>query len=297
MTIRKTLAMANQWLILDVPYLAHRALYSLGLLYFNTEPTAVTFGLLRDLQYFEGVHGINKFIFCFDRGRGLREQAEPSYKQNRRDQNKKLSEEEAEIRGMLRVQINRLRFQYLPQLGYRNILSEPGYEADDLIASVVGTVKKLGDSTVIIAADKDLYQLLSGDQIRMWDPRKKTFYTERSLAKEFYGLSPNQWPFVKAMAGCSGDGVEGIQGVGEMTAAKFLRGLLKEGTKVHQRILDSEEIWQRNLPLVKLPYLGTPTYTLQEDEVTPLKWKSLAEQLGMKSLLNEATPSFRPISS
>ena len=71
---------------------------------------------------------------------------------------------------------------------------------------------------------------------------------------------------VKTLAGCSSDEVPGIRGVGEMTACKWLRKELKEKSVAFQKIADSrEEVERRNIPLVKLPFEGTPVKKIAED--------------------------------
>jgi len=109
----------------------------------------------------------------------------------------------------------------------------------------------------------------------------KMMLTEAWLIGE-YGIAPSQWADVKAIAGCSSDGVEGVRGVGEKTAAKFLRGNLKPASKAHQAIVAGNNVWRRNLPLVRLPFPGVGKFDLESD--SELDWNPTFYKLGMSSL-------------
>jgi hypothetical protein len=178
-------------------------------------------------------------------------------------------------------QIKHLRSTLLPELGYRNILCEKGYEADDLIASVVDNLGE-GHEAIVVARDGDYYQLL-GPRCIIWNPSKGKAVTAKSFIKE-YGISPSQWADVKALAGCGTDDVEGICGIGEKTAAAFLAGKLKPTSAKHRLIVRNHKIWKLNLPLVRLPFEGTPVVKLRKDKVNEKKWKQLCNRLGFRTL-------------
>lgn len=270
------------WLVLDCPNLCHRAFYTTGSLSYNGDATGVTYGFLVSLLSLIEEHATRDVIFCFDYGKGLREKHCPEYKAARRQKERERPDDEKEARRGLRREIRRLRDEILPELGYRNIFYQKGYEADDLIARVCLMLSP-PDEMVIVSSDKDLYQLISKD-VSIWNPIKKIAYTLKSFTTEF-GLLPIHWSTVKALSGCTSDGVEGIKGIGEKTAVKFLLGQLKETSKAHQNIANNEEIWRRNLPLVKLPYKGTKIPKIRKNRATHDKWKKVLKSLGMTSLL------------
>jgi 5'-3' exonuclease len=90
---------------------------------------------------------------------------------------------------------------------------------------------------------------------------------------------------VKALAGCPGDNVIGVHGVGEKTAVKFLGGHLKEDTKAWRAILGATELWRRNLDLVRLPFPGVGKFDLVDEGIKPSDWEPvLVDRLGMKSM-------------
>jgi DNA polymerase I len=273
--------MADAWLIFDCDFLCHRAFHAMGSLSHAGEMTGVIYGFLRDLVHLREVHYTDRVVFAFDHGVSKRKQLLSTYKGNRLPR----TEEEESLRGELRRQINLLKRRYLPDLGFRNVFYEDGYEADDVIASVCRNSLPKGDVAIVVSADKDLYQLLEKDRVIVWDVIKKRPYTEEKFRKE-YGVAPAVWKQVKAIAGCNSDCVPGVRGVGDKTAAKFLAGNLPASRKTAQAI--SEFVlgggFKRNLPLVRLPFKGCPTFELREDEYSEKNWNALADRLGMVSL-------------
>ena len=274
--------MPTTWLLLDCPFLCRRAQHSTGSLAFAGEPTGVLFGFLRAVIELQRRFGTEKVLFCWDQGRPLRKTLFPEYKQSR--WKKERTEEEKAVEDGYQQQVRLLRTEYLAGLGFRNNFSAEGYEADDMIASLCDTllVEHPEDSIVIVSADHDLYQLLDSHTV-LWNPSSKKLMTDQIL-REHYFVRPDQWAKVKAIAGCRSDGVPGVHRVGERTACWYLNGSLAEKAKAYQAIEDGWGLVVRNLPLVALPFPGTPTFEPQEDDVRPSKWRDLTERLGMGSL-------------
>lgn len=280
--------MSKTYLLLDCPYLCHRAFHafqSVGMEH-DGEPTGVIYGVLRDLidlsrRYLEAT-----IIFAWDgAGDNVRLRHCPTYKANR---NRERTPQEVSDRKKLRRQMRRLRKDVLPSLGYTNIFQADGYEADDLIARFRFNLAYINPdaSVVIVAADKDLYQLLSDDggQVILYDPRKKREYGAGDLWQE-WGVRPQQWPVVKAISGCRTDNIPGIAGVAEKTACKYLTNALGKKHKARQAMISSWPEVLNRLKLVELPYVGTPSFDLKIDDVTHTKWRTVTKSLGMRSLV------------
>lgn len=276
----------NNWILLDVNFLAYRALYSTGPLQFQDNPTGVIFGVLsealRTMERFQS----RSVCWCFDYGKPLRLQRLSTYKGSRHAKRKDMDDDERRMHREMRSQIKDIVQYVLPQAGFRNICYSKGYEADDVIASLVSKVTTNGDYAVIVSSDEDLYQLL-GDQCLVYSPHKKQVINEKKFI-EMYGITPSLWPTVKALAGCSSDDIPGLVGVGEKTAIKFLKGQIKAGTKTASKFDKASEIIERNLPLVSLPYAGCPRFKLKSDQVTQEKWDAVMEEYGFHSLSRQA---------
>ena len=102
------------------------------------------------------------------------------------------------------------------------LLSMDQYEADDAIASVCNVFKNKNIKIIIGSLDKDLMQCLSNENTVMYSTRFKSFTAKRDVYEKF-GVYPNQIPDFLALVGDSSDGIPGMKGIGEKTAALLLQ--------------------------------------------------------------------------
>ena len=265
------------WLLLDVSSLAYKNHYARG--YTTEDPEAMVFGLFRDVKMLQELYTTKRVAFCFDGGYDHRLKIYPEYKQNRKRFLEDMSEEDLEYRRQLRKQIHLMRTQYLPEIGYQNVLYQPCYEADDVIAWVS---QNLGEDKefVIVSSDHDLYQLLDKNCL-VWSPLRRKPTTYDSFKREF-GISPKIWWKVKAISGCSSDNLSGVYGVGDKFAIKYLTGELSEDSAKYKAIKESEEVIKRNKLLTRLPMTGCGPFSLHEDEIDESKWDVLLARIGFE---------------
>ena len=105
------------------------------------------------------------------------------------------------------------------------VLAKEGYEADDLIATLVTRAEPAGFRVLICTGDRDALQLVT-DNVTVLYPRKGvselTRFTPEAVGEK-YGLTPGQYPDFAALRGDPSDNLPGIPGVGEKTAAKWVR--------------------------------------------------------------------------
>ena len=104
------------------------------------------------------------------------------------------------------------------------LLSEPGYEADDVMASTAEAAVKAGfDHVVIISKDKDMSQIVT-DKIHLFHLEKGAdgidFGPQQVLEK--YGIPPEKIRDYLALMGDSSDNVPGVPKVGPKTAIQLL---------------------------------------------------------------------------
>src|SRR4029077_19658970 len=101
----------------------------------------------------------------------------------------------------------------------------PGYEADDIIATVVEQAGRRGDEVVIVTGDRDTYQLVADPLIKVLYNRRGVsdyaFYDEAGI-KERTGVDPAHYVEYAALRGDPSDNLPGVPGVGEKTAAKLI---------------------------------------------------------------------------
>lgn len=266
----------REWLLVDTSNLAYRAFFTTGGLSYDGEPTGVSFGVLRELDALIDLHQPETVIFAFDsRGPGRRAEIDPNYKANRTN----LTDEERQQRATIHEEVDRLKSSILPSMGFKNIWGARGYEADDIIAQ---TAQRLPDDVraTIVSGDEDLWQCLSG-RVRQYHPRQKQMVTAKTFRLQ-WGIDPIMWANVKALAGCKTDNVDGVDGVGEKTAAKWFAGTLKKESKAYTKISENLDIHNRNIPLVKLPLTGLELPPVRADECTEAKRMNVLMELGIR---------------
>jgi DNA polymerase-1 len=100
-----------------------------------------------------------------------------------------------------------------------------GYEADDVIGSLVQEAKVAGVDTYIVSGDLDGLQLVN-DHVRLLTTRMgvaATVIYDEDRVLERYGLRPDQMLDYKALKGDTSDNIPGVPGVGEKTAIQLLQ--------------------------------------------------------------------------
>jgi DNA polymerase-1 len=202
--------------LLDGHSLAYRAFFALPAENFRTTTgqttnavygfTSMLINLLRDEQP-------SHVAAAFDVSRKtFRAEAYAPYKANR-------NTTPDEFRGQVSLIQEVLRTLGIP------VLTKEDYEADDLIATLVTRAEPEGFEVLVCTGDRDTLQLVS-DQVTVLYPRKGvsdlTRFTPAEVA-ERYGLTPQQYPDYAALRGDPSDNLPGIPGVGDKTAAKWVR--------------------------------------------------------------------------
>ncbi|MFT3770682.1 MAG: DNA polymerase I [Minicystis sp.] len=100
------------------------------------------------------------------------------------------------------------------------LLRRPGWEADDIIATLARRGAAEGMEVVIVAGDKDLAQMV-GDRIRMQDTMRDVTY-DADLVRKKWGVPPAQIPDLLALMGDDVDNIPGVPGIGQKGAATLL---------------------------------------------------------------------------
>jgi len=100
------------------------------------------------------------------------------------------------------------------------IFKQDGVEADDLIASAVKSATEHDLKVVIVAADKDLMQLVS-EQVIMWDTMRDRVFGVPEVEERF-GVRIEQLRDLLALTGDTSDNIPGVPSVGPKTAKELL---------------------------------------------------------------------------
>lgn len=101
------------------------------------------------------------------------------------------------------------------------VLSQEGYEADDIIGTLAVTCQIEHRQIVIISSDKDLCQFVDDGCVHIYDAMKRKFM-KRSDVIEKFGVPPEQVRDYLAIVGDSSDNIPGIAGFGPKKAVDLL---------------------------------------------------------------------------
>jgi DNA polymerase-1 len=105
------------------------------------------------------------------------------------------------------------------------VLEVPGFEADDVLATLVEHALALpGLEAVVVSGDKDLLQLV-GPRVRVLSVSGRTgepIVYDEARVRERWGVEPGQIADVLALMGDQIDNIKGVRGVGEKTAVKLI---------------------------------------------------------------------------
>lgn len=258
-------------LLVDMNNLSMREAFAKAGLTHQGRPSGVIYGVLQQLRIltrrFPG-----EICCCWDAPRKTlhRRQFWSGYKANRE------GKEPSEAAQDAYPQMIYLREKLLPRLGLPNQMLQSGFEADDLI----GVLCKDLDKAVIVSSDNDLYQLL-GPRVSVYDLGKKGNYTWRQFQDD-YGVLPGQWAQVKAIAGDTSDGIDGVAGVGIKTAVKYLKGIAT--AKLTEKIKLAGTIIDRNYRLVRLPWPCCEPGQIQQSKLDEREFMKVCAEWGLRSL-------------
>ena len=181
--------------------------------------------------------------------------------------------------------------------------SNPEYEADDMIGSLAKIGRDQGHQIAIVSADKDLTQLIIGEDY-LWDYARGNRLNRAAVHKRF-GVYPEQIADFLALTGDAVDNIPGVPGIGPKTASTLLRhfntldelmqrldevGFLRmRGAKgIQTRLRENYEaaMLARQLTLIRLDALPSNTqYVRQKCDFSEVEL--LLDQLGFGRLLRQ----------
>jgi len=295
-------------LLIDANALIHRAFHALPPLTSpDGEPIGAIYGLANTLLKILKIQKPDYVAAAFDRPEPtFRKEEFPEYKAHRPKAADEL------ISQIIKAHELFLKFQ-IP------IFERPGFEADDIIGSLVKTFKKEEElQIVILTGDLDTLQLIEGEHVIVRTPQKGVtetiIYDEAAVIKR-YGLKPSQIPDYKGLVGDQSDNIPGVPGVGPKSAEKILTEFknletalkeISEETPLGKKILThkTQAALSKKLAIIRcdidlevkledLKYSG-PNFKILAQYFTELGFQSLVQRmLNQESLpgFTESTPS------
>lgn len=202
------------------------------------QPVGAVQGFIRDLVDLIENRKADFLICAFDHpGENFRHEIFPAYKQHRE-----------EMPADLQLQIPMIQ-RFLEALNIP-MLSIPGFEADDVLATMGRMVAEGGGTAYLVTGDKDARQLIT-EQVKVYNIRKNEVFDEVAL-KATWGIRPDQVIDFQTLVGDSVDGIPGVPQIGPKTAqellSKFetLEGIYEHtaeisGTKRRENIIAGKE--------------------------------------------------------
>jgi DNA polymerase-1 len=225
--------------LLDSHALIHRAYHALP--DFATqagEPTGAIYGLSTMLIKLIGDFNPDYIIACYDRAEKThRHESFADYKGTRK-----------QLEDALITQLNTSK-EIFEALNIP-IYDLAGFEADDMLGTIVDLLKDNKEVELIIASgDMDTLQLVDGEKVKVFTLKKgvkdTVIYDEKAVLDRF-GFGPELIPDYKGLRGDPSDNIPGIAGIGEKTATTLITtfGCLEEMYKALDK-KGSEEVFRK----------------------------------------------------
>ncbi len=145
------------------------------------------------------------------------------------------------------------------------VIEAPGFEADDVLATLATEARERKREVVIVTGDRDSFQLVQ-------DPYVRVLYNKRGVSDyalydeagifERTGVPPSQYVLLASLRGDPSDNLPGVPGVGEKTAAKLLTKygdldgifahLDEQTPKLRENLAENEELARSNARIIPL---------------------------------------------
>ena len=205
---------APELFLIDGNSLAYRAFFALPETIATSRgfPTNAIFGFSSMLVKILDEHGQQPTLVVWDAGMSGREDVYEPYKAQRSSRPDLLAEQWPHLAPLVEA------------FGYRNV-KVPGYEADDVIATLADRAREEGIKVTIVTGDRDALQLVEPGVAVMATSRgiTDTKLYERETVIDRYGVPPELIPDFYGLKGDTSDNIPGVPGIGDKTAAELLQ--------------------------------------------------------------------------
>ena len=223
--------------LLDSHAIIHRAYHALpDFLSSSGEPTGALYGLSTMLMKIITDLKPDYIVACYDLpGKTFRHEAYDAYKAGRAKADDAL---------VSQLKSSRKIFEAFNV----PIYDSPGFEADDVLGTIVSHLKADKNINIIIASgDMDTMQLVDGKKVQIYTLKKgitdTILYDEEKVVERF-GFKPIMLPDYKGLRGDPSDNIIGIKGIGEKTATTLITtfGTIEE---IYKKIKKNEDDFKK----------------------------------------------------
>ena len=202
--------------LLDAHAIIHRAYHALpDFTAPDGQPTGALYGLSSMLLRIATELSPDYIVACYDLpGKTVRHEAYADYKATR-----------TAMDDALGIQLNTSRDVFkafcIP------VYEKAGFEADDILGTIVEKMKDDPDVDIIIASgDMDTMQLIEGKKVQVYTLKKglnDTILYDEAAILERYGFTPDKIADYKGLRGDPSDNIKGVPGIGEKTATELVQ--------------------------------------------------------------------------
>ena len=200
-------------------YRAFFALISRPLTTSKGENTSASWGIANFLQRLITKHHPEYLGWVHDSGLSFRHERYPAYKATREKLTEELQSDFDSGMERIREMIDAYRIP---------ILTLPGYEADDVIGTLVAKSVNAGVNVVVVSGDKDFQQLVKNG-VWLLNPGRggpanvEEHWVGVENAEERLGIAPEFVTDYLSLVGDSSDNIPGVRGIGDKTAAELVK--------------------------------------------------------------------------
>jgi DNA polymerase-1 len=209
--------MSDELFLIDGNSLAYRAFFALpeSIATSTGFPTNAIFGFVSMLVKILTDYGPKATVVVWDAGDTGRRELYADYKAQRTTRPDLLKEQWPHLEPLVEA------------FGYKNLRVE-GYEADDVIASIVEQARRRDPpiNVMVVTGDRDAYQLVDDGTVRIMTTSRgitDTRVYDREGVIERYGIPPELIPDFIGLKGDTSDNIPGVPGIGDKTAAELLQ--------------------------------------------------------------------------
>jgi DNA polymerase I len=205
---------APELFLIDGNSLAYRAFFALpeSIGTSDGRPTNAIYGLASMLVKIIDEHHPAGVVVAWDAGMSGREVTYDLYKAQRKPRPDLLREQWPHLMPLVEA------------FGYTNVKVE-GFEADDVIASMVKQARDEGIRVMVVTGDRDAYQLVA-EGVRVMSTSRgitETKIYDEAAVEERYGVPPELITDLMGLRGDTSDNIPGVPGIGEKTATQLLQ--------------------------------------------------------------------------
>jgi DNA polymerase-1 len=136
------------------------------------------------------------------------------------------------------------------------VFTSPGFEADDVLATLCRELTAAGERPLVVTGDLDCLQLARGPvEIHVLIRLQKARRYDETAVRARFGVAPERMPELRALTGDPSDNLPGVKGIGPRTAARLLErfgslaGILAQRDQLPARLRDAIAASAAELPL------------------------------------------------